>query len=97
MYHTGINHSAFVPVSSFHLIFSLKALASHVVYLYSTSAETASFSGWWSWVIKRIEKESKQELSSLIILVAWEIWKQRNNRDRTTKAFTGVFAKRLVQ
>lgn len=83
--------------SSFHLIFSLKALASRVVYLYSTSAETASFSSWWSWVIKQIEKESKQGLSSLIILVAWEIWKQRNNRDRTTKAFTGVFAKRLVQ
>lgn len=48
---------------------------------------------WWSWVIKQIEKENKQGLNSLIILVTWEIWKHCNNHvfNTTPKCkFSGV-------
>ncbi|WVZ85537.1 hypothetical protein U9M48_032454 [Paspalum notatum var. saurae] len=36
------------------------------------------FSNWWCHSIKRIEKNLRKGLNSLIILVAWEIWKHRN-------------------
>ncbi|WVZ53711.1 LOW QUALITY PROTEIN: hypothetical protein U9M48_004616, partial [Paspalum notatum var. saurae] len=37
-----------------------------------------SFSGWWYRAISRVPKEMKKGLNSLIILVAWELWKHRN-------------------
>jgi hypothetical protein len=40
--------------------------------------DTNSFSGWWSQTVKRVPKEFKKGLNSLIILVAWELWKHRN-------------------
>jgi hypothetical protein len=38
-----------------------------------------SFSGWWRKVVRAIPNEARKGLSSLIILVAWEIWKHRND------------------
>jgi len=37
------------------------------------------FSGWWRKVIKAVPKEVRRGLNSLIILVAWEVWKHRND------------------
>ncbi|WVZ88479.1 LOW QUALITY PROTEIN: hypothetical protein U9M48_034996, partial [Paspalum notatum var. saurae] len=37
-----------------------------------------SFSGWWYRAISRVPKEMKKGLNSLIILVAWELWKHIN-------------------
>ena len=36
------------------------------------------FSNWWCQSIKKVEKSLRKGLNSLIILVAWEIWKHRN-------------------
>ena len=36
------------------------------------------FSGWWKRSTAAIPKEARKGLNSLIILVAWEIWKHRN-------------------
>jgi hypothetical protein len=38
------------------------------------------FSGWWRKVVKAVPKEAHKDLNSLIILVAWEIWKHCNDR-----------------
>jgi hypothetical protein len=38
-----------------------------------------SFASWWYKAIQGKGKENKQGLNSLIILVAWEIWKHRND------------------
>jgi hypothetical protein len=35
-------------------------------------------SGWWKRAITAAAKEVRKGLNSLIILVAWEIWKHRN-------------------
>jgi len=40
--------------------------------------EDSRFSSWWSKTIKADPKEIKKGLNSLIIIVAWEIWKDRN-------------------
>ena len=39
------------------------------------------FSNWWCQSIKSVEKNLRKGLNSLIILVAWEIWKHRNECD----------------
>ncbi|WVZ63192.1 hypothetical protein U9M48_012845 [Paspalum notatum var. saurae] len=36
------------------------------------------FSNWWGQSIKSVEKAIRKGLNSLVILVAWEIWKHRN-------------------
>jgi hypothetical protein len=36
------------------------------------------FSGWWKRSIAAVPKEARKGLNTLIILVAWEIWKHRN-------------------
>ena len=36
------------------------------------------FSGWWKRTTAAVPKEARKGLNSLIILVAWEIWKYRN-------------------
>nr|ACE86393.1 putative retroelement protein [Sorghum bicolor] len=36
------------------------------------------FSGWWKKTTSDVPKEARKGLNSLIILVAWEIWKHRN-------------------
>ena len=41
-----------------------------------TEPEDSRFSSWWS---KAVPKEIKKGLYSLIILVAWEIWKHRDH------------------
>jgi hypothetical protein len=38
------------------------------------------FSGWWKRAIAAAAKEVRKGLNSLIILVAWDIWKHRNAR-----------------
>jgi hypothetical protein len=37
------------------------------------------FLGWWKKVAAAVPKEARKGLNSLIILVAWEIWKHRNS------------------
>ena len=37
------------------------------------------FSGWWRKVIKAVPKEVRRGLNTLIILVAWEVWKHQND------------------
>ena len=44
------------------------------------------FSGWWRKVIKAVPKEVRRGLNSLIILVAWEVWKHRNDCVREFEA-----------
>jgi hypothetical protein len=36
------------------------------------------FSSWWCKTIKAVPTELREGLNSLIILVAWELWKHRN-------------------
>jgi hypothetical protein len=38
----------------------------------------ARFLGWWRQAISAAPKEVRKGLNSLIILVAWELWKHRN-------------------
>ena len=38
----------------------------------------SSFAEWWRRTIKRLKKEDRKEVSSLIILGSWMIWKHRN-------------------
>ena len=40
--------------------------------------EDSRFSSWWCKTIKAVPKEIRKELNSLIIQVAWELWKHRN-------------------
>jgi len=40
--------------------------------------ETAVFSGWWYGALKTVNKQHKKGPNSLIILVAWELWKHHN-------------------
>ena len=37
------------------------------------------FSGWWKRTTAAVPKDLRKGLNSLIILVAWEIWKHRNS------------------
>ncbi|GJN04629.1 hypothetical protein PR202_ga22193 [Eleusine coracana subsp. coracana] len=37
-----------------------------------------SFANWWRRAVRRVPKERKKGINSLIILVAWIIWKHRN-------------------
>ena len=39
---------------------------------------TVRFSGWWRKTVAAAPKEARKGLNSLIILVAWEVWKHRN-------------------
>lgn len=36
------------------------------------------FSVWWSRAVRRVPKEKRKGLNSLIILVVWSLWKHRN-------------------
>lgn len=40
---------------------------------------TTRFSSWWGSALRGVPKELRKRLNSLIILVAWEIWKHRNS------------------
>ncbi|PVH63837.1 hypothetical protein PAHAL_2G117900 [Panicum hallii] len=44
----------------------------------TTRLETAVFSSWWYRALKTVNKQHKKGLNSLIILVAWELWKHPN-------------------
>jgi hypothetical protein len=37
-----------------------------------------NFAEWWRKVVKRVQKEHKRGVNSIIILGAWMIWKHRN-------------------
>jgi hypothetical protein len=41
--------------------------------------DTTNLSRWWSRALRGRDKDTKKGLSSLIILVLWEIWKHRND------------------
>ena len=43
------------------------------------TAENTSLFSWWAQSIKRVPKEARKGLNTLIILIAWEIWKFRNS------------------
>ena len=43
------------------------------------TAESSSFSAWWCNTIRAVPKDKRKGLNSLIILVAWEVWKHRNS------------------
>ncbi|WVZ57988.1 hypothetical protein U9M48_008310, partial [Paspalum notatum var. saurae] len=36
------------------------------------------FSTWWCWPVSRVPKESRKGFNSLVIMVAWTLWKHRN-------------------
>ena len=38
------------------------------------------FFDWWLAACKRIRKEMRKGFDSLVVLVAWSIWKERNQR-----------------
>jgi hypothetical protein len=40
--------------------------------------QESSFAEWWCRTIKRVRKEDRKGVNSLIILGAWMIWKHRN-------------------
>ncbi|WVZ84633.1 hypothetical protein U9M48_031641 [Paspalum notatum var. saurae] len=35
------------------------------------------FSAWWCWAVSRVPKEARKGFNSLVILVAWSLWKHR--------------------
>jgi hypothetical protein len=43
------------------------------------TAESSSFPAWWCNTIQAAPKDMWKGLNSLIILVAWEVWKHRNS------------------
>jgi hypothetical protein len=43
------------------------------------TAESSSFSAWWCNTIRAVPKDIRKGLNSLIILVAWEVWKHCNS------------------
>uniref|UniRef100_A0A0A8ZPB4 Reverse transcriptase zinc-binding domain-containing protein n=1 Tax=Arundo donax TaxID=35708 RepID=A0A0A8ZPB4_ARUDO len=43
------------------------------------SIDHVGFSSWWSQSLIRVDKHKRKGLNSLIILVAWELWKHRND------------------
>ncbi|WVZ96924.1 hypothetical protein U9M48_042504, partial [Paspalum notatum var. saurae] len=43
------------------------------------SAVSPQLDGRWSWAVNQAHKEVKKGLNSFIILVAWELWKHRND------------------
>jgi len=42
-------------------------------------ADSSTFSAWWGKLIRAAPKDLRKGLNSLVILVAWEIWKHRNS------------------
>jgi hypothetical protein len=36
------------------------------------------FANWWAKAVRKVKKECKKEINSLIILTAWIIWKHHN-------------------
>ncbi|RLN13367.1 hypothetical protein C2845_PM09G09680 [Panicum miliaceum] len=38
------------------------------------------FVDWWLWSRKEVRKEDRKAFDTLVILVAWSLWKERNNR-----------------
>ncbi|XP_062233892.1 uncharacterized protein LOC133931081 [Phragmites australis] len=42
--------------------------------------DTSPLSGWWYRVIKGVDKQSRKDLNTFIILIMWELWKHRNDR-----------------
>ncbi|KAG2596259.1 hypothetical protein PVAP13_5KG149807, partial [Panicum virgatum] len=50
---------------------------------------------WWTQARKRIHKEERRCFDTMVILVRWMIWKERNNRtfDRTTRTLQEVLVR----
>jgi len=48
------------------------------LYAERATESTSCFYGWWYRTLTSVPKEMHKRLNSLIILVAWEPWKQRN-------------------
>jgi hypothetical protein len=45
---------------------------------YAPGQQEYNFAEWWRRVLKKVKKEYKKGVNSLIILGAWMIWKHRN-------------------
>jgi len=52
---------------------------SHLNLVVDVPVNSSSFSAWWGKVIRAAPNQWRKGLNSLIILVAWEIWKHRNS------------------
>jgi hypothetical protein len=40
--------------------------------------DVRTFSAWWCWAASSLPKEKRKGFNSLVILVAWTLWKHRN-------------------
>lgn len=45
-----------------------------------TVGMSSSFLDWWMLARKRIQKQLRQGFDALVLLLAWELWKERNAR-----------------
>jgi hypothetical protein len=43
-----------------------------------TGLDALSFIEWWRHAMQQIEKQHRKGFNSLVVLVAWWIWKHRN-------------------
>ena len=46
----------------------------------SPSSHELGLAAWWTVARKSIHKENRQCFDSVVILVSWMLWKERNNR-----------------
>ncbi|KAJ1280495.1 hypothetical protein BS78_04G236900 [Paspalum vaginatum] len=55
-----------------------KILSSAGLQAVTPQADERSFATWWGCAVSRVPKEKRKGFNSLVILVAWTIWKHRN-------------------
>ncbi|KAJ1266199.1 hypothetical protein BS78_08G132600 [Paspalum vaginatum] len=60
------------------------------------SALDGSFASWWLEAKKQVAKSIRKRFDSLVVLVAWCLWKERNNRIFRLEALQPVALTRLI-
>ncbi|KAJ1288236.1 hypothetical protein BS78_02G074900, partial [Paspalum vaginatum] len=55
-----------------------------------------SFGSWWREARKQVAKSLRKGFDSLVMLIAWCLWKERNNRIFRLEAFQPVVLTRLI-
>ena len=60
----------------------------------SPSAHELGMVAWWTVARKSIHKDNRQCFDSVVILVSWMLWKERNNRmfERATRSALAMLA-----
>ena len=55
------------------------------------NVQTEKFTTWWTDIRKQIPRSNRRGFDSLVVLICWQIWKERNNRtfDRSTSTIDG--------